>query len=92
MAAGECCRGALASFLGRLHEGVEQSVGVARRGKALLVTAEICAEAGEYAVGDAVDAHGAEIERGASDGDEDEDDVIEEERPEDDEGRTVELL
>lgn len=84
--------GPLACGMGTLHEVVEETVAPPWHGERLLVGGEIMAQIGKHAGSDVLDAHGLIVVLGACDGQENEKDVIDEERREDHEHRTVELL
>ena len=92
MAAGEGCRRPLACCMGILHDLIEESVVPAWHRQRLLVGGEIVAQIGKDTCRDALDAHCLIVVLGTSDRQEDEDDVVDEERHEDHEHRTVELL
>ena len=92
MAAGEGCRGALTRIVGILHHVIEESVAPSGHGQRLLMVNEIVTHIREDASCDIIQSYGLIVVLRACDGQEDEDDIIDEERHEDDECRTVELL
>mgnify|MGYP007101831046 CR=1 FL=1 len=91
MTAGEGCRGAFTGFVGTGYALVEEPVAVTRGRQRLVVGGKIVVKVGEYALSDVVQTCRRIIVLRSCNGQEDEDDVVDEERGEDDEYRTVEL-
>ena len=92
MTAGESRCWSFARFVGTGHTLIEETFVVARYGKRLVVCDKVVADIGECAIRYVVESCGQVIILRTGDGQEDKDDVIDEERREDDEHRTVELL
>ena len=86
---GRC--GTFAGIVGTHHALVEEAVCIAGYGQALLVGREVMAEVGEYTAGDIVNTCCQIIILRSCDGQQDEDDVINEERCEDDKRGAVKL-
>ena len=92
MTAGEGCRGTLASSMGTGHALVEETVAVAWHSQWLIVSGEEIMNVGEYAICDVIDSCGQIIILWSGNGQEDENQIIDEERREDDKHRAVELI
>jgi len=92
MTAGEGSCGTFACSMGILYHVVEETVAIARHGQWLIVGGEIVVNIGKYALCDVLNACCQIIVLWTRDRQEDKHNVIDEERSQDDEGRTVELL
>ena len=92
MTAGEGRCRLFARFVGTGHALVEKAVAITWYGECFVVGGEVIAYIGEVAVGNVIKTYSQIIVLWTCDGQEDEDDVKDEERREDNECRTVELL
>ena len=92
MTAGEGCRGALAFRVGGFQELVEEAVGIAGDGQFVLMGGEIVADVGEHAFRDVVESCRVVIVLGSRHWQEVEDQIVDEERGEDDKRGALELL
>ena len=92
MTAGECSGGAFARSLGVFHHLVENALFITRTWQAVLTEIEMVVHVGEYSPGNVAEPHGLVIESGPHHGHKHKDDIIDEERGDDDKCRTFKLL
>ena len=92
MTAGECSGGAFACSLGIFHHLVENALFITRTWQAVLTEIEMVVHIGEYSLGNVAEPHGLVIESGPHHGHKHKDDIIDEERGDDDKCRTFKLL
>ena len=92
VAAGEGGGGSFAGGMGTGHQLVAHPIVPPGNGQRLVVGHEVVVHVGEHAVGDVVESGCQVVVLRPTDGQQDEDDVVDEERAEDDECGAVELV